>query len=131
MEDEDCLDDEENGGDVDDAVFGIDEVGCLDYLLKQYPYNGSNSGPILPPFSGCNHPNAAFGPIMDSVYANFPDNPNSASSGFGNLPAGDYASTSSEKCFVSLIFTYLFQFVRRYALQLLTVRWTSSFSGEI
>ncbi|VUZ41720.1 unnamed protein product, partial [Hymenolepis diminuta] len=97
VEEEVCLEEEENGGDVDDAVFGIDEVGCLDYLLKRYPYNGSNLGSLLPPF--CNHPNAAFNPVMDSVYANFPDNPNSASSGFGNLPAGDYVSTSSEKCF--------------------------------
>ncbi|KAM3188180.1 hypothetical protein ACTXT7_000844 [Hymenolepis weldensis] len=97
VEEEVCLEEEENGGDVDDAVFGIDEVGCLDYLLKRYPYNGSNLGSLLPPF--CNHPNAAFNPVMDSVYANFPDNPNSASSGFGNLQAGDYASTSSEKCF--------------------------------
>uniref|UniRef100_A0A158QIH3 PDZ domain-containing protein n=1 Tax=Rodentolepis nana TaxID=102285 RepID=A0A158QIH3_RODNA len=91
-EDEVCLEEEENGGDVDDAVFGIDEVGCLDYLLKRYPYNGSNPGSFL-------HPNTACGPVMDSVYANFPDNPNSTSSGFGNLPVGDYASTSSEKCF--------------------------------
>ncbi|KAM7533735.1 hypothetical protein Aperf_G00000114495 [Anoplocephala perfoliata] len=97
VEEEDCLEDEEeNGGDVDDAVFGIDEVGCLNYILKRYPYNISNSSGILPPFS--NNPNA-FGPVMDSVYANFPENPASSSSTFGNLPVGEYASNSSEKCF--------------------------------
>lgn len=99
VEDEDCLEDEEeNGGDVDDAAFGIDEVGCLNYILKRYPYNVSNPSSILPPFS--NHPNA-FGPAVDSVYANFPENPASSSSAFGNLPVGEYASNNSEKCFVS------------------------------
>ncbi|KAL5106704.1 E3 ubiquitin-protein ligase PDZRN3-B [Taenia crassiceps] len=96
VEDEDGLDEEDEGEgnaeDVDDAVFGVDEVGCLDYILKQYPCSAIG---VLPSFC---HPNAFAQPI-DSVYANFPENPASSSSTSGNLPTGDYASGASEKCF--------------------------------
>lgn len=98
MEDEDGLEEEDeeegNADDVDDAVFGVDEVGCLDYILKQYPSSASG---VLPSFC---HPHAFAQPI-DSVYANFPENPASSSSASGNLPTGDYAPSVSEKCFVS------------------------------
>lgn len=96
MEDEDGIEEEEeeeeeegNVEDVDDAVFGVDEVGCLDYILKRYPYNPNG---ILPPFC---HPHAFTYPV-DSVYANFPEN-----SGSSNLPTNEYPPSASEKCFVS------------------------------
>ncbi|CDI97971.1 pdz domain containing protein [Echinococcus multilocularis] len=93
VEDEDGLEEEDeeegNAEDVDDAVFGVDEVGCLDYILKQYPC--STNG-VLPSFC---HPHVFVQPI-DSVYANFPENPASSSSASGNLPTGEYVT---EKCF--------------------------------
>uniref|UniRef100_A0A915EZ39 Uncharacterized protein n=1 Tax=Echinococcus canadensis TaxID=519352 RepID=A0A915EZ39_9CEST len=93
VEDEDGLEEEDeeegNAEDVDDAVFGVDEVGCLNYILKQYPC--STNG-VLPSFC---HPHVFAQPI-DSVYANFPENPASSSSASGNLPTGEYVT---EKCF--------------------------------
>ncbi|KAL5966284.1 E3 ubiquitin-protein ligase PDZRN3 [Taenia solium] len=88
LEEED--DEEGNAEDVDDAVFAVDEAGCLDCVLKHYPCSANG---VLPSFC---HPHAFVQPI-DSVYANFPENPASAS---GNLPTGDYASSASEKCFI-------------------------------
>ncbi|VDK38631.1 unnamed protein product [Taenia asiatica] len=90
LEEED--EEEGNAEDVDDAVFGVDEAGCLDCVLKHYPCSANG---VLPSFC---HPHAFAQPI-DSIYANFPENPASSSFASNSLPTGDYASSASEKCF--------------------------------
>uniref|UniRef100_A0A5K3EQA7 PDZ domain-containing protein n=1 Tax=Mesocestoides corti TaxID=53468 RepID=A0A5K3EQA7_MESCO len=88
-EDEDESEEEGDGEGVDDAVFGAEEVGCLDYILKRYP---CNSNGVLPPFTQSN----LLPQPIDSVYANFPDNPHSSP---GNIVGGEYSSNGSDKCF--------------------------------